>query len=96
MLSTLRLICVGHGLPDNDHSEIPAFTALESAPLLTRSPTVPFGRVRLADGHDAPLSHRFDHLVWPPRRPRSVRALSFVTLKSLSDEDDEESEDKAS
>src|SRR5260221_1017628 len=35
----------------------------KSAPLLAHPRAAPFGRVRLTDAHDAPLSDEFDHLV---------------------------------
>ncbi len=58
---------------------------LKSAPLLAHPRAAPFGRVRLTDAHDAPLSDEFDHLVCPLGGRGSARAVSFVGVHPRDD-----------
>jgi len=58
---------------------------LKPAPLLAHPRATPFGRVRHADAHDAPLSDKFDHLVCPPGGHGPARTVSSVGVHPRDD-----------
>ena len=69
---------------------------LKSAPLFAHPRAAPFSHVRLADAHDAPVSDKFDH-----RSVLKVDVSQLVlyhllgyTLETISDEEDEEQENR--